>query len=113
MNKDEHRIDDPFFDMPIPFKLKGAVDPFEGTPHPWVAEILNAGWTELKSLLRNVPNIDRNNCLVEVESKESLQWCWDNNVLIKPTDKNLGTALVSTDWYNEKVNAFILANDGY
>ena len=99
--------------MLIPFKLKGAVDPYEGSPHPWVAEILNAGWTELKSLLGNVPNIDRNNRSVEVESKESLQWCWDNSVLIKPTDKNLSTALVSAEWYNEKVDAFILANDGY
>ena len=60
-----------------------------------------------------MPNLDRNNRSVEVESKDALEWCFSNNILIKPTDKNLGTALVSMDWYNEKVSNFLLSNKGY
>src|SRR5258706_228050 len=104
---------DPFYDMPIPFKLHSHVLPFEGTPDKSILRILQAGWRELNSLLSNVPNLDRNNHSVEVESKNALEWCFANNVLVKPTDKNLGTALVSTAWYEEKVSTFILKNKGY
>ena len=48
-----------------------------------------------------------------MESKNALEWCFDNDILVKPTDKNLGTALVSSVWYEQKVSAFILNNKGY
>ena len=60
-----------------------------------------------------MPNLDRNCRSVDVELKDSLEWCFDNDVLIKPTDKNLGTALVSTVWYEQKVSSFLLSNKGY
>ena len=67
----------------------------------------------MNSLLSNVPNLDRNGRSVDVESKNSLKWCFSNDVLIKPTDKNLSTALVSTAWYEQKVSSFLLSNKGY
>jgi hypothetical protein len=60
-----------------------------------------------------VLNVDRNNRSVDVESKDALEWCFNNDILIKPTDKNLGTALVSAAWYESKVSTFILNNKGY
>jgi hypothetical protein len=104
---------DPFYLIPIPFKLTGRVKPYDGSPDKRILDVLHAGWTEFKSLLENVPNVDRNRRTVDVESKDALEWCFDNDVLIKPTDKNLGTALVSTAWYESKVSAFILNNKGY
>ena len=104
---------DPFFLIQVPFVLKGQVKPYDGEPDKDVLSILQSGWDELKSLLALVPNLDRNSRSVDVESKDALEWCYANNVLIKPTDKNLGTALVSTVWYEEKVNAFIRNNKGY
>jgi hypothetical protein len=104
---------DPFYLLPIPLKLSGQAKPYDKEPDKHIQSILSAGWTELKSLLRNVPNVDRNNRSVDVESKDALEWCFDNDILVKPTDKNLGTALVSTVWYEPKVSAFILNNKGY
>src|SRR5258706_14924832 len=104
---------DPFYDMPIPFKLKGHVLPFEGTPDKSIMRILQAGWRELNSLLSNVPNLDRNNRSVEVESNDVLEWCFAENILVKATDKKLGTALVSLDWYESKDSAFLMSNKGY
>jgi hypothetical protein len=109
----EKHTDDAFFGTMVPFVLKGEVKPFEGEPHESVQEVLQAGWTEIESLLANVPYLDRNNRSIDVESKDSLEWCYKNKILVKPTDKNLGTALVSTDWYDEKVAAFIETNKGY
>ena len=87
--------------------------PFDGTPDESIVRILKEGWRELNSLLSNVPNLDRNGRSVDVKSKNSLGWCFDNDVLVKPTDKNLGTALVSTVWYEQKVSTFLLSNKGY
>ena len=104
---------DPFYTIPIPFKLKGEVKPFEGKPDESIIHILQAGWRELNSLLSNVLNLDRNNRSFEVESKNTVKWCFNKNVLIKPTDKNLSTALVSKAWYEQKVSNFLLSNKGY
>src|SRR5882757_1663439 len=109
----ENNDEDPFFTIPIPFKLTGFVEPFEGKWDESIVRILQAGWTELNSLLSNVPNLDRNGRSFDVESKNALEWCFNENVLIKPTDKNLGTALVSKVWYEEKVSSFLLSNKGY
>jgi len=104
---------DPFYLLPIPFKLKGLAELYDSTPDKDIQSVLHAGLTELNSLLQNVPNMDRNNRSVDVELKDALEWCFNNSVLVKPTDKNLGTALVSTVWYEEKVSAFITNNKGY
>ena len=90
--------EDPFFAIPIPFKLSSHVKPFEGRPDKDIVRVLQAGWRELNSLLSNVPNLDRNNRPVDVESKDAVEWYFDNDILVKPTDKNLGTALISTAW---------------
>ena len=52
---------DPFYHIPIPFKLSSHVLPFEGKPDKSIVHILQAGWRELNSLLSNVPILDRNN----------------------------------------------------
>jgi len=113
MPMEELNPEDSFYNIPIPFVLKGLVEPYKGTPDKRIISILQSGWTELNTLLSNVPNLDRNNRSVDVESKDAFKWCFENNVLIKPTDKNLGTALVSTVWYDEKVSSFITNNKGY
>jgi len=106
-------LEDSFYNIPIPFILKGLVLPYEGTPDKRIMRVLQAGWTELSTLLLNVPNLDRNNRSVDVELKDALEWCFDNDILIKPTDKNLGTALVSSVWYEKMVSSFINDNKGY
>jgi hypothetical protein len=111
-DKDKDSLD-PFYLLPIPLKLSSQAKPYDKEPDKHIQSILSTGWTELKSLLGNVPNIDRNNRSVDVESKDTLEWCFDNDVLVKPTDKNLGTVLVPTVWYESKVSAFILNNKGY
>jgi hypothetical protein len=115
--KNEKKSTDPFYNLPIPFKSK---DPKHTKPlgedfvkDERIDAILQRGWTELSHLLKNVPSLDRNERSVDLELKNCLEWCWDNNVLIKPTDKNLGTALISIRWYNEKVSNFLLNNPGY
>ena len=105
--------EDPFYSLPILFKLHGKVTAFDGVPDKSIVRILKEGWRELNSLLSNVPNLDRNSRSVDVKLKDSLEWCFNNDVLIKPTDKNLGTALVSTAWYEQKVSNFLLSNKGY
>jgi len=113
MPVEELNPEDSFYNIPIPFALKGLVLPYEGVPDKRIVSILQSGWTELETLLSNVPNLDRNNRSVDVESKDAFEWCFENNVLIKPTDKNLSTTLVSTVWYEEKVSSFITNNRGY
>jgi hypothetical protein len=110
---EDDNADDAFYRLPVPYKLVGKVLPYEGKIDKSVQLILESGWTELNSLLSNVPYLDRNDRSVDVESKDALEWCFENDVLIKPTDKNLGTALVSTAWYEQKVDTFILNNKGY
>src|SRR6266853_9600 len=83
----EDEGEDSFYHIPIPFKLSGFVEPFDGHRDESIVRILQAGWTELNSLLSNVPNLDRNSRSFDVESKNALEWCYSNDVLIKPTDK--------------------------
>src|SRR5882757_11353877 len=109
----ENDDEDPFYTIPIPFKLSSFVEPFKGKWDESIIRILQAGWTELQSLLSNVPNLDRNGRSFDVKSKNALEWCFNNDVLVKPTDKNLGTVVVSRAWYEEKVSSFLLSNKGY
>ena len=112
-DRENNPEEDPFYSMPILFKLTSFVKPFEGKRDESIERILKEGWRELNSLLSNVPNLDRNRRSIDVISKDALEWCFDNNVLIKATDKNLGTALVSIAWYEQKVSSFLLSNKGY
>jgi len=113
IDRENDSNEDPFYSIPIPFKLTGHVKPFDGDRDKSIMCILKEGWRELNSLLSNVPNLDRNSRSIDVISKDALEWCFDNDVLIKATDKNLGTALVSVVWYEQKVSDFLLSNKGY
>src|SRR5258706_2994962 len=82
-DKENDSDEDPFYLTPIPFKLHGHVLPFEGDRDRRIMRILQAGWRDLNSLLSNVPNLDRNGRSFEVESKNALEWCFTENVLVK------------------------------
>jgi len=113
VDREDDPNEDPFYSIPIPFKLTGHVKPFDGDRDESIMRILKEGWRELNSLLSNVPNLDRNGRSIDVILKDVLEWCFNNDVLIKATDKNLGTALVSIVWYEQKVSSFLLGNKGY
>jgi len=36
-----------------------------------------------------------------------------NNVLVLQSDKNLGTTVVSSEWYNKKLDALVLNNSDF
>jgi hypothetical protein len=114
--EEKYDIDtDPFYKVPIPYVMRHEPSTFrEGESRDRdIEDILKHGQTELFTLLENMPSFNKGDSSVGVELTNTLKWCSDNNVLIKPTDKNLGTALVSIDWYNEKVTEFIKNNKGY
>jgi hypothetical protein len=116
---EEGRSNDPFYGIPIPFEVaKVGKDKKRRMREPQpdddkLETILQAGWTELGNLLKNVPYLDKNDRSVKIELKDTLEWCTQHCVLVKPTDKNLGTALVTQEWYTEKVDNFLLNTKGY
>jgi hypothetical protein len=116
---EEGRSNDPFYGIPIPFEIaKVGKDKKRRVREPQpdddkLETILQAGWTELGNLLKNVPYLDKNDRSVKIELKDTLEWCTQHRVLVKPTDKNLGTALVTQEWYTEKVDNFLLNTKGY
>ena len=102
---------DEFFGLPVPFVEK----PVPGTAPlvPWIAEAFDLGWQQIDRVLLSTPMIDRGGRPRAVDLNEALRWLEPQRILVKPTDKNLGTALVSLDWYDDAVCSFIRNNKGY
>jgi hypothetical protein len=103
---------DEFFDVRVPFtkKVIGADALAEIAP---ITEAFDKGWSRIDAVLRSVPFVDKKDRVRNVSMNEALQSLNTNRLLVKPTDKNLGTVIVSLNWYEEKVHSFITSNKGY
>src|SRR5258706_2611331 len=80
---------------------------------PWIEETFDLGWGEIDRVLSSSPMVNRTGRPRAVDLNEALCWLKPNKVLVKPTNKNLGTALVSLDWYDDAICDFIRNNKGY
>ena len=79
----------------------------------WVEDMLDRGRTELINQLRAIPDSAEGSTVYpnyQSELKILRNWRNQNNLLVLQSDKNLGTTIVSSKWYNEKLDALILNN---
>ena len=109
--REEKELSDEFFGLPVPFIER--VVPGTTPLVPWIAEAFDLGWGQIDRVLSSSPTVDRDGRPRAVDLNEALRWLEPNKILVKPTDKNLGTALVSLDWYDDAVCSFIRNNAGY
>jgi hypothetical protein len=104
-------LSDEFFQLPVPYIEKIVPDSLSMTP--WIEEAFDLGWQQIDRVLAPTPIDNRNDRPRAVDLNEALRWLEPNKVLVKPTDKNLGTALVSLEWYDDAICSFIRNNKGY
>ena len=79
----------------------------------WVEDMLDRGRTELVKELRAIPDSAEGSTVYpnyQSELKILRNWRIQNNLLVLQSDKNLGTTIVSSKWYNEKLDALVLNN---
>jgi hypothetical protein len=107
----ERMSSDEFFRLPVPFVEK--LRPPEVKEVLWIAEAFDLGWGEIDRVLSSMPTVNRDNRPRAVDLNEAQRWLESNQILVKPTDKNLGTALVTLDWYDNTICNFIRNNRGY
>ncbi len=88
-------------DIPVPPFTRGPVADCD------VAEVitqaLESGRSELVRMTQEAPKFRVEARTRGLAVDEAFEWLTDNRVLVKQTDKNLGTVLVPVDWYEEKV----------
>jgi len=83
------------------------------TTPKWVEDMLDRGKTELTRQIRAIPNSVME-AKVPPKYRRDLttlqNWRKTNNYLVLQSDKNLGTTVVSSEWYNEKLDALVINN---
>jgi hypothetical protein len=109
--EEEYKPSDEFFRLPVPFVTRE--QPSSAREVPWIAEAFELGWQEVDRVLQSSPTVNREGRSRAIDLNEALRWLEPNKVLVKPTDKNLGTALVSLEWYDDAICNFIRNNKGY
>ena len=102
---------DEFFRLPVPFVVRETPGPTHVVP--WIEEAFDLGWGEIDRVLSSTPMINKDGRPRAVDLKGALRWLESHKILVKPTDKNLGTALVSLEWYDDAICSFIKSNRGY
>jgi hypothetical protein len=107
----ERMSSDEFFRLPVPFVEK--LVPREVPEVPWIAEAFDLGWGENDCVLSSMPTVNKDGHPRVINLNEAQHWLESNKILVKPTDKNLGTALVTLDWYDDAICSFIRNNRGY
>jgi hypothetical protein len=93
--KNVEKPTDKFFSIPMLFKSKDVAPPAGKTD--WDFDVITAfdkGWMDINCVLCSVPYADKHDCVQLVELNEVLGWLEHNHLLVKPTDKNLMTALI-------------------
>ena len=79
----------------------------------WVEDMLDRGRTELVKQLRAIPDSAEESTVYpnyQSQLKILRNWRNHNNLLVLQSDKNPGTTIVSSKWYNEKLDALVLNN---
>ena len=79
----------------------------------WVEDMLDRGRMELINQLRAIPDSAKGSKVYpnyQSELKILRIWRNQNNLLELQSDKNLGTTIVSSKWYNEKLDALVSNN---
>jgi len=107
----EQKSSDEFFRLPVPSTEK--VTPGNNPSVPWIEEAFDLGWGLINRVLSSTPMVDKASRPRVIDLNEALRWLESNRILVKPTDKNLGTALVSLEWYDDAICSFIRNNKGY
>ena len=97
--------------LPVPYTDKPDKQVIRAVP--WIEEAFDLGWGEIDRVLSSTPMSKRTGRPRVIDLNEALRWLESNQVLVKPTDKNLGTALVSLEWYDDVICNFIRNNKGY
>ena len=108
----EQKYSDEFFRLPVPY-VETELQEGGGRVVQWIEEAFDLGWDEIDRVLTSTPMGTRDGRPTAVDLNEASRWLEDNAILVKPTDKNLGTALVTLDWYDDAICNFIRNNKGY
>ncbi|KAG8773153.1 hypothetical protein FRC16_005459, partial [Serendipita sp. 398] len=72
-----------------------------------IEEGILEGWSELNRQVQLVPEQEGLEQPWMLKFGKTFEWLEENNILVKQTDKNLGTVLVSADWYKVQVMKFL------
>ena len=78
--------------------------------------MLDRGRMELINQIRAIPESAEGSMVYSnylSELKILRNWRNQNNLLVLQSDKNLGTTIVSSKWYNEKLDALVLNNRNF
>ena len=106
-----------FLDVYKQFRLpKQETDAVPDTIPLWVSKMLEKGRLELVSQLQAIPSTAVN-ATVDPKYKRDLttlrDWRKKNNFLVLQADKNLGTTVVSSEWYLQKLDDLVLNNSDF
>jgi len=74
---------------------------------------LDKGRSVLAAQVQEAPFILRESRQQALDTSAAFAWLAENRVLVKQTDKNLGTVVVPVDWYQEKVIDFLTSGGSY
>lgn len=96
---------DCYLSISFPYLSKG-VPEIEGGDAT-LLEALDLGRLELLRQTHKAPKVTEERRMQNIRPDEALTWCRENRVLVKQTDKNLGTVAVSASWYERKVKDFL------
>jgi len=97
--QEEEQPSDKFFRLPVPYIMQPA-DPSKVPEVLWIEEAFDLGWGMINCVLSSSPIDNKDSRPRAIDLNEALHWLESNKILVKPTDKNLGTALVSLEWYD-------------
>jgi hypothetical protein len=106
-----------FLDMNPQYRIpKPETIAVPATTPKWVEDMLDRGRTELLRQIGAIPDSTKKapvNPKYQRDLKNLRNWRNMNNYLVLQSDKNLGTTIVCSKWYNEKLDALVLNNSGF
>ena len=82
----------------------------------WVSALLEKGRLELARQIEAIPSTVVNTPVTPSYKRELTalrDWRKTNNLLVLQSDKNLGTTVVSSEWYSEKLDNLVLNNPDF
>ena len=82
----------------------------------WVSALLEKGRLEMIRQIEAIPSTVVNAPLVPNYKRELTalrEWRKTNNLLVLQSDKNLGTTVISSEWYSEKLDNLVLNNPDF
>ncbi|KAG8806827.1 hypothetical protein FRC17_004774 [Serendipita sp. 399] len=105
-NKPVEIIREKYCPWPIPI-IPREFDEVEECLADGIEEGIREGWEELIRQVHSVPEPTELEQPWMLKFGKAFDWLTENNYLVKQTDKNLGTVIVSVDWYRQQVIEFL------